>query len=247
MAIGPKTNELIDTYKLEIDNKRKNRKQVEETLKGYKVTDEEGNILAEIPDLNVAISNFDPSTKGLDSEVVRINSLIADQQTVINNIYIGATDVGCASYISDDTPVVVVIQDEVRGYNWSFSGDNPFVESNTIITNSNVGYGTYTGITTTGIGTYFAIKSSGTGDDDITDCSGYGTSISTIETTIASLRSQRDNIRTQVNRIKEDRAQYELQRYGYNNAISQIDQDIQEKEDAIATLQSSQNSQYFLE
>lgn len=240
MAVGPKTNALIDAYKLDIKNKRENREQIEETLKGYKVTDQEGNTLAEIPDLNVAISNFDPAVKGLDTEVLRINSLINDQQNLIFDIYTEASSVGCATYIDDTTPVITVNRDDVRGYTWSFSGDNPFVESNTLLTSSNVGYGTYTGIVATGLGTFYTISG-------VASCTGYATSISNAESTITSLRADRNSFLSPLNNIKADRAQYELQRYGYNNSIAQIDEEIREKEDAITVLLNPENSQYYQE
>jgi hypothetical protein len=236
MAVGPKTNALIDAYKLDIKNKRENREQIEETLKGYKVTDEDGNTLAEIQDLNVAISNFDPAVKGLDTEVLRINNLINDQQNLIFDIYTEASSVGCTTYTIQS---VGLIRDDVRGYAWSFSGDNPFVESNTLITSSNVGYGTYTGITTSGLGTFHGL--------DSTECPGYATSISNAESTITSLRSDRNSLLSPLNQIKKDRATFELQRYGYNNAIAQIDEGIQESESAIAVLLNSENSQYYQE
>lgn len=236
MAVGPKTNALIDAYKLDIKNKRENREQIEETLKGYKVTDEDGNTLAEIQDLNVAISNFDPAVKGLDTEVLRINNLINDQQNLIFDIYTEASLVGCTTYT---IPFVSLDRDDVRGYAWSFSGDNPFVESNTLITSSNVGYGTYTGITISGLGTFHGL--------DSINCPGYATSISNAESIITSLRSDRNSLLSPLNQIKKDRATFELQRYGYNNAIAQIDEGIQESESAIAVLLNSENSQYYQE
>lgn len=235
MAIGPETNALIDSYRLKIAQKQKNKSEIEQSKLGYDIKDADGNTLARIENLDVVINRFTPAINGLDTEVLRINGLINDQQTILFNLYTGATEVGCTTYTEQS---VGIIQDDVRGYNWSFSGDNPFVESNALITNSNIGFGTYTGITTTGLGTFFGL--------DSTECPGYATSISTAESTITTLRTQRDGVITSVQDLKEARAEYQLQRYGYDRAIEQSDEEISEAEAVITALQGS-NSQFYLE
>ena len=248
MAIGPKTEALIETYREDIKNKRTNIEQINETKKGYDVKDSEGNSLARIENLDVVIDRYSPATKGLDTEVLRINGLIQDLQTQILNVYTGAAEVGCATYAGDDeTPVVVIVQDQVRRYNWSFSGDNPFAESNSVMTSSHIGMGTYTGITTTGIGTFYFLRTTGLGDDENTECSGYASSVTSLESQIVTLRAQRDPIQQAVNNLKQDRAEYELQRYGYDNAISQLNEEIDEKEQAIVDLQNSDYTGFYLE
>jgi len=238
MAIGPETNALIDSYRLKIAQKRKNKTEIEEVKKGYDIKDSDGSTLARIENLDVVINRFTPAINGLDTEVLRINGLINDQQTLLFNLYTGATQVGCTTYTIQS---VGVIQDDVRGYNWSFSGDNPFTESNTLITSSNVGYGTYTGITTTGLGTFFGLDTSADAA-----CPAYATSITTAESTITTLRAQRNGVITSVQNLKEARAEYQLQRYGYDNAMDQLDEEISEAEAVITALQGS-NSQFYLE
>ena len=46
--------------------------------------------------------------------------------------------------------------------------------------------------------------------------------------------------------LKEARAEYQLQRYGYDNAIERLDAEITEAETIITALEGS-DSQYFLE
>lgn len=238
MAIGPETNALIDSYRLKIEQKRKNKAEIEEVKKGYDIQDSDGSTLARIENLDVVINRFTPAINGLDTEVLRINGLVNDQQTLLFNLYTGATQVGCTTFTIQS---VGVIQDDVRGYNWSFSGDNPFAESNALITNSNIGFGTYTGITTTGLGTFFGMDTSAD-----PACPAYATSITAAENTITTLRTQRDGIITSVQDLKEARAEYQLQRYGYDRAIEQTDEEINEAESVITALQGS-NSQFYLE
>ena len=238
MAIGPETNALIDSYRLKIEQKRKNKTEIEEVKKGYDIKDSDGSTLARIENLDVVINRFTPAINGLDTEVLRINGLINDQQNLIFNLYTGATEVGCTTYTEQS---VGVIRDDVRGYNWSFSGDNPFTESNALITSSNVGYGTYTGITTTGLGTFFGLDTSADAA-----CPAYATSITTAESTITTLRAERDGVISSVQDLKEARAEYQLQKYGYDNAMDQIDTEISEAEAVITALQGS-NSQFYLE
>ena len=238
MAIGPETNALIDSYKLKIGQKRKNRTEIEEVKKGYDIKDSDGSTLARIENLDVVINRFTPAINGLDTEVLRINALVNEQQTLLLNLYTGATEVGCTTHTIQS---VGVIRDDVRGYNWSFSGDNPFTESNALITSSNVGYGTYTGITTTGLGTFFGLDTSADAA-----CPAYATSITTAESTITTLRAERDGVISSVQDLKEARAEYQLQKYGYDNAMDQIDTEISEAEAVITALQGS-NSQFYLE
>jgi len=238
MAIGPQTNALIDSYKLKIEQKRKNRVEIEEVKKGYNVTDSDGTTIARIENLDVVINSFTPAINGLDTEVLRINGLINAQQTNIFNLYTGATEVGCTTHT---IAMVDTLEDNVRGYNYSFSGENPFVESNAIITSSNIGFGTYTGITQVSLGTFFGLDTSADAA-----CPGYATSITAAENTITTLRSQRDGVLESVQDLKEARAEYQLQRYGYDNAIERLDTEISEAETIITALEGS-DSQYFLE
>ena len=235
MAIGPQTNALIDSYKLKIKQKRDNKTQIAETKKGYNIVDSEGGTIARIEDLDVVINTFSPSVNGLDTEVLRINGLINDQQTLVFNLYTGATQVGCTTHT---IAMVDTLRDDVRGYKWSFSGENPFAESNALITSANIGYGTYTGITQVSLGTFFGL--------DSTECPGYAASITAAETVITTLRSQRNGVITPVQNLKEARAEYQLQKYGYDEATSQIDKEILEAEAVITSLEGS-DSQYFLE
>ncbi len=238
MAIGPQTNALIDSYKLKIEQKRKNRVEIEEVKKGYNVTDSDGTTIARIENLDVVINSFTPAINGLDTEVLRINGLINDQQTILFNLYTGATQVGCTTHT---IAMVDTLRDDVRGYNYSFSGENPFVESNAVITSANIGFGTYTGITQVSLGTFHGLD---TGADAA--CPSYATSITAAENTITSLRSQRDDVISPVQELKEARAEYQLQRYGYDNAIERLDTEIAEAETIITALEGS-DSQYFLE
>lgn len=240
MAVGPKTKALIETYKSDIKHKRTNIDQISESKKGYDIQDSDGNTLAVIEDLDVVIDRYNPSTQGLDTEVLRINTEIQDRQSQILQLYTGAQQVGCTTYIDDTTPVVVVVQDEVRRYNWSFSGDNPFVESNSVMSSSSIGLGTYTGITTTGIGTFYQLKTG-------LPCTGYAVSITVLEGEITTLKAQRNPLQQAVNTLKADRAEYELQRYGYDNAVSQLDQEIAEKEQAITDLENTEYTIFYLE
>lgn len=243
MAVGPKTKALIETYKQDIENKRENINQINETKKGYDVKDSDGNTLVKIENLDIVIDSYTPATQGLDTEVLRINTEIQTIQAQIRGVYTDATTAGC----TDISEEVVVFQDDVRRYNWSFSGDNPFTESNSIMTSDHIGLGTYTGITTTALETFNKLRTTGFGDDEVTPCSGYGTSITALESQLATLRAQRNPIQQAVNNLKADRAEYELQRYGYDNAISQLNTEIAEKEQAITDLENADYTSFYLE
>jgi len=64
---------------------------------------------------------------------------------------------------------------------------------------------------------------------------------------LTTYRAERDTVIVQINVIKESRASYELQRYGYQTAKSQLDAQIQKKNTLISALEDPNNQRYFEE
>ena len=240
MAAGPETEYLIESYKRSIEKDQKQLEQLDQVIDGIKiVTEVDNEPTVIIEGVNDQINRFDPSTKGLDNRILTLNSQIRDLQEQIVGLGQSANVFGCVGL---GTTVTSVIGDQVNLHIWSFTSPNPFSQSQQVLTANNLGVGTYNGISTVSIGTYANFAS-----DDGVDCAGYATSISNLQAQITPLRTQRNEVITEVNILKEERARYQLQKYGYDVAKVQLEGEITKKQNLIIALEDPDNQQWFLE
>jgi len=243
MASGPETEKLIAAYQRKASKASSDKKDVEKSEEGLEIKNEKDELIAKIENLDEIINAFDPSTKGLDSRVLTLNSPVSDAQVELYNLWVGAEQVGCSTYVDDTTPVVDIFRDQVTLFDYdytnpTYTGDDPFNESSTAMTTSNVGFATFTGITTVSIGTFFALTGS---------CPSYASSITAKENEITSLRATRDTVRVPINEIKDGRSEYQLQRFGFQKTKSQLDEDLASANLVISTLQNPDIQQFILE
>ena len=243
MASGPETEKLIAAYQRKASKASSDKKDVEKSEEGLEIKNEKDELIAKIENLDEIINAFDPSTKGLDSRVLTLNSPVSDAQIELYNLWVGAEQVGCSTYVDDTTPVVDIFRDQVTLFDYdytnpTYTGDDPFNESSTAMTTSNVGFATFTGITTVSIGTFFALTGS---------CPSYASSITAKENEITSLRATRDTVRVPINEIKDGRSEYQLQRFGFQKTKSQLDEDLASANLVISTLQNPDIQQFILE
>lgn len=243
MASGPETEKLIAAFQRKASKASSDKKDVEKSEEGLEIKNEKDELIAKIENLDEIINAFDPSTKGLDSRVLTLNSPVSDAQIELYNLWVGAEQVGCSTYVDDTTPVIDIFRDQVTLFDYdytnpTYTGDDPFNESSTAMTTSNVGFATFTGITTVSIGTFFALTGS---------CPSYASSITAKENEITSLRATRDTVRVPINEIKEGRSEYQLQRFGFQKTKSQLDEDLASANLIISTLQNPDIQQFILE
>lgn len=243
MASGPETEKLIAAFQRKASKASSDKKDVEKSEEGLEIKNEKDELIAKIENLDEIINAFDPSTKGLDSRVLTLNSPVSDAQIELYNLWVGAEQVGCSTYVDDTTPVIDIFRDQVTLFDYdytnpTYTGDDPFNESSTAMTTSNVGFATFTGITTVSIGTFFALTGS---------CPSYASSITAKENEITSLRATRDTVRVPINEIKDGRSEYQLQRFGFQKTKSQLDEDLASANLIISTLQNPDIQQFILE
>jgi len=238
MPAGPETEYLIESYKRAIKQDQTQLEQLDQVIKGLVIkTEEDEEPTAIIEGVNDQINRFDPSTKGLDNRIITLNNQIRDLQDEILALGQSSNAVGCGS-TSDG--IVEVVGDQVNAFSWSFTAPNPFAGSSQVLTVNNLGVGTYLGVSTVSIGTHFAISG-------VATCTGYATSISTLQAQITPLRTQRNEVITEVNILKEERSRYQLQKYGYDVSITQLNAEITKKQNLIVALEDPDNQQWFLE
>jgi len=245
MASGPETEKLIVTFQEKAKKAAKDKTEVTKTQQGFEIKDSEDNILAKIENLDEVINRFDPITQGLDDRILTLNTPVSDAQTELFNLYTGATQVGCATYVSDATAVVDVRRDVVTLFNYdytdnSYTGEDPFNESNFAMTTANVGIATHTAITTVSIGTFFAVPSGA-------PCTSYASSITAKNNEITAAQATRDAVITPINELKAARSEYQLQRYGYRKTQVELDSDIASANLIVQTLQDPDLAQFIRE
>lgn len=243
MASGPKTNYLISTYKKSVEQDNTQKEQLQKVLSGIEIrTDDNTDPEYIIEGLDKRIDAYNPSTRGLDKKILQLNQQIRSEQQQVLVLGEEANLQGCPDpeFIPPTSGIREVVGDEVMLHFWSFSGSNPFVESSEVLSESNIGFGTYTGITTISLGTYIEFEPVG-------NCADYENSITTILSGLTTLRTERNNIIVQLNIIKEARSVLELQRYGYTNLQDQLNAEIQKKNTIISVLENPINQQYFEE
>ena len=246
MASGPETKKLIALFQRKSKKAAADKKDVEKSEEGLVIKDSDDNIVAKIENLEEVINSFDPITKGLDSRILTLNTPVSDAQTDLFNLYTGAAQVGCSSYVTDATPVIDVLRDVVTSFDYDYTddtyiGEDPFNESNFAMTTSNVGMATFTGIVQVSIGTFYAITGGGV------VCTSYASSITAKESDITSFRATRDEVRLPINEIKNARSEYQLQRYGYRKTKSELESDVTTANLIVNTLQNPDLAQFIRE
>jgi len=240
MASGPKTEYLISSYKKSVAQDNKQKEQLDQVISGIEIRtadDEDPEYVIE--GINEQINRFDPATKGLDTRILEINNQIENIQNQILVLGQQANVIGCGT---TSAAVVDVVEDRVILHSWSFTSPNPFSKSTQELSSNNVGVGTYNVVTQVSIGTYAGFTTPITGL-----CVGYSNSITTLTNSLTTYRAERDAVIVQINVIKEARASYQLQKYGYETAKSQLDAQIQKKNTLISALQDPNNQQFFQE
>jgi hypothetical protein len=175
----------------------------------------------------------------LDTRILEINNQIKTIQNQILVLGQQANVIGCGT---TSAAVVDVVEDRVILHSWSFTSPNPFSKSTQELSTSNAGVGTYNAVTQVSIGTYVGFATPIVGA-----CVGYSNSITTLTNSLTTYRAERDTVIVQINVIKEARASYELQKYGYETAKSQLDAQVQKKSILINALENPDNQRYFEE
>lgn len=241
MAGGKQTRDLIAAYKRSINQDLEQIKQLKQTKEGIIIKSDPNNPDSDnvvvIEGIQTMINRFDPATKGLDTRILQINNEIRSIQDQILTLGQSANAVGCGT---TGNGVVQVSGDTVIAYDWSFTLPNPFSVSTATLTTNNLGLGTYLGVSTVSIGTYFGISG-------LASCTGYASSISTLEGSLSTYRSERNNLIVQVNAMKAARSTFKLQKFGYDSAETKLNEQISQKSTIIVALEDQNNQQYFLD
>jgi len=211
-----------------------------------------GHIEEEIPKQDEIINEFTEIVIPIDNEVVSITSQINDLKNQIVVLSQQAYSVGCGT----TSGATIIYPDTVQTYSEnmtspSYDGTNPYGgQSNTSLTSSNVGVGTFLvyvqdDSSQSGIGTLYAGISSCYNSllgcdyvfgQDSTICTGYASSIASLESQISPLRAQLPNKISDSNAIKTERRYSQTERYGQKRGIASLNERNGEMKSAIEVI-----------
>jgi hypothetical protein len=249
MAISTETENLIEFYNQKIILDQNQISQLNTVQVGYEIRTGIGTTeRIKIFGPSELIQNYNVPIEKLDSKIVEINTQIANYQSQILSLGQQANAVGCGTeFWSVGFTSVTVVQDVTNYKGYTYSGRNPFEQISGQLTSSNAGIGTEDYITQPGIGTYYEpieiCLSIFTCSNEI--CSGYATSIANLQAQIEILRDQRDPLIEKVNTLKNNRSDFQLQKYSYDESEVRLNAQLQRTEEIISFLNDPENNEWL--
>jgi len=203
-----------------------------------------GFIEAEIPKYEETIGEFTEITIPIENKIISVASSINSLQQQIVSVATNAYNVGCGTTAGATT----VYPDTVKTHSenlssGSYDGLDPFGgQTSSVLSSSNVGVGTFLVFTQndssqTGLGTlYGTIESCFRIPCTGSDCVDYNTQIVSLQSQITTLRGQLPSNITNVNSIRTEKKNSEIERYGQKRGVAALKERNSEMESAINTI-----------
>jgi len=176
--------------------------------------------------IQAEIDLITPTCKDIDEQILPIIIQIQNLQDDLIQAYEDANAVGCGTTVGVTTYYQDVVTNRSQNINSSnYTGTDPFGgQTSASISAANVGVGTLTVYSAnggTGIGSAYAGISSCYNNllgcdlaESSTICAGWASTITSIENQITALRNQLPAPIADTNRLKAERRELEVQRYG---------------------------------
>ena len=247
MAISTQTASLLELYNEKITLDKEQLSQVNYIQSGYTIQTGIGETeRIKVYGPSEVIENYKYPIEKLDTKILELNTQITNLRNNILTIGQQASAAGCGTTASSVTVTAPSVSCKI----YAFSGTNPFSESTQTLSSSNLGIGVANNIGSVTLGTY---------NSGITSCYAVGfcssapggscvaaaTSITYFENQIPPLVTQRDNLITKVNFLKNARVDYELQNYAYNQSKTQINAAIGISSTIIDFLEDPNNAEWL--
>ena len=200
------------------------------------------------PETQRNVGLFSGITSNIDTRIVSIAASIVTLQSEVVSLSTAAFAVGCGT----TGGVTNIFPDTVKNHRYNIStsfydGNSPYDVTISTLSLSNAGIGTllvYTQNDTSqsGIGSLFGDTTTcyrpASGCNSGV-CAGFAASISTKQTQITSLRAQLTDLISASNKIKVERLDYEIQRYGEYYTIRILGEENTRISLAITSIQSN--------
>lgn len=229
------TEELIELYTQKIELETQQLQQINYTQSGYTIKTGVGSTeQIKIWGSNQVLENYNVPIKKLDNKIIELNNQIANLQESLKDTGQEANGNGCIGITTQ-----IVYKDILNYKGYSFSGSNPFQEISGSLNINNSGIGTEDYVSQVSIGSYFGpIGSWGI-------CANYQSTITSINSQISSLQSERNDLIVKVNYLKNAKSQYELQNYAYERSKTQLNSSINTNTSIINFLKDPNNSEWL--
>ena len=196
-----------------------------------------------LPDVQRNIDLFSSVCQSVDNQILSITNSIITLENEIVVLHTNAYAVGCGT----TTGMTTMYPDSVtvESYNISsgdYSGEDPYDVNSESISSSNVGLGTFmihvaNDSSKSGIGILYGdIGNCYT--PPCGDCASFSASITAKQNQIVTLRNQLTPLITDVNKIKRERVDYEIEKYGYNYVINDVTKENRRIGTAITSIQT---------
>ena len=182
-----------------------------------------------IQESQVIIDDFDPSTKGLDRQIVSLVSNINTLKSEIVSLHSQAYAVGCgttagATTVYPDTAVDSSYNISIPSYD----NDEPYEVTNQTLTSSIVGFGTFVIYTknnsqVAGLGSaYGSVGSCFRTPCTSGTCSDFATQITEKQNQIVAIQAQVDKLSFSTNSLKTERVDYQIRRWADKHTIRNL-------------------------
>ena len=184
-------------------------------------------VAQEKPKTQADIELFSPTLVKVDSDIVTIVAEINSLKTQIVSLSTNAFAVGCGTTVGATTVFPDRVVAKTPNYSSAtYDGTDPYSTTDNTLSASNVGIGSFlvynqSDSSQTGIGSLFGNISSCVRplqgcSSGINSCVSFASSITTLQNRIVTLQAQVSSLIPKSNAVKEQRSEYEIARYGYN-------------------------------
>ena len=205
-----------------------------------------GFIEAELPKYEETIGEFTEITIPIENKIISVTSEINSLQEQIVSVATSAFNVGCGT----TTGATTVYPDTVKNYSenlssGSYDGLDPFGgQTSSLLSSSNVGVGTFLVFTENdssqaGLGTlYGTIESCFRLPCTGSVCIDYNNEIVSLQNQITTLRGQLPSEIAKVNIVRNEKKNFEVERYGQKRGVAALKERNSEMESAINTIRN---------
>jgi len=177
----------------------------------------------EKPKAQADIELFSPTLVKVDNDIVTLVGEINSLKTQIVSLSTNAYNVGCGTTVGATTVFPDRVVSKTPNYSSaSYDGIDPYGNTDNTLSASNVGIGSFlvynqSDTSQTGIGSLFAsIGSCFRTPCTSAVCVSTASSITVLQNRITTLQAQVSSLIPKSNAVKEQRSEYEIARYGYN-------------------------------
>jgi len=263
MAITTTTEALISLYQQEIRSNTEQIQQVITTENGFTVPLQDGSEY-KLYGIQETLEYFNGPINKLDAKIIEINVKIVGLQNTILSVGQTANDCGCGGATGFSTSgifpftynpfflginTITAYADGLQYRGYTYTSPNPYAEIDGTLNTGNIGIGTEDIIVPISLGVYYGdvgvARTTLPVCPGVTNCTGYATSISNLNSQITPLQTERNGLMQKLNFLKAERSQFQIRKYGFDRQKEDLNEEISSSNSIISFLQDPANSQWL--